>query len=112
MYLLHELLFYDELNIYKMSKALEWYARSCKVEIVDSNDHLAQLKASKSSVKDFFKDLLDKIKGFKYQITVKVLLIKHKGNGDIESAPVYFNYITKAVINFNYDLDNIFENFI
>ena len=36
-----------------------------------------------------FKDSLDKIKGFEYQITVKVL---HKENGDIEFAPVYFNY--------------------
>ena len=47
-----------------------------------------------------FKDLLDQIKGFKYQITVKVLLKKHKQNGDIEFAPVYFNSVTKTVINF------------
>ena len=34
--LLHELLFYDELNIYEMSEAFGWYARSYKVEIEDS----------------------------------------------------------------------------
>ena len=39
------------------------------------------------------------MKGFKYQITVKVLLCKHKENRDIEYAPVYFNSETKAVIN-------------
>ena len=37
------------------------------------------------------------MKGFKYQITVKVLLFKHKENGDIEYAPVYFNSATKKV---------------
>ena len=40
--LLQELHFYDELNIYKMSKAFGWYATSYKVEIVDSKDPLAQ----------------------------------------------------------------------
>ena len=64
-----------------------------------SKDPLAQLEASKSSIKDFFKDLLNEIKGFKYQITVKVLISKHKENGDIEFVPVYFNYTTKIVIN-------------
>ena len=34
--LLHELLFYDELNIHEMSEAFGWYARSYKVEIEDS----------------------------------------------------------------------------
>ena len=34
--LLHELPFYDELNIYEMSKSFGLYARSYKAEIVDS----------------------------------------------------------------------------
>ena len=51
-----------------------------------------------------FKDLLGEIKGFKYQITVKVLLRKEKQNGDIELSSFYFNATTKIVINFKYDL--------
>ena len=39
------------------------------------------------------------MKGFKYQITVTVLLCNHKINGAIEYAPVYFNSATKTVIN-------------
>ena len=39
------------------------------------------------------------MKGFKYQIIVTLLLCKHKQNGDIEYAPVYFNSATKTVIN-------------
>ena len=47
-----------------------------KVEIVDKKDVIVQLEASKSSIKDLFNDLLSETKGFKYQITVKVLLKK------------------------------------
>ena len=54
-----------------MSKACGWYARSYKAEIVDSKYPLAQLEGRKLNIKDLFKDLLDEIKGFKYQITVK-----------------------------------------
>ena len=57
-----------------MSRAFGWYAISYKVEIVDSKDPLAQSEASKSSIKDLFKYLLDEIKGFKNQITVKTSL--------------------------------------
>ena len=107
--LLHELPFYDELNIKKISEAFKRYARRYKIEIIDSKDPLAQLEASKSNIKDFFKDLLDEIKVFKYEITVKVLLRKHKENRDIEFAPVYFNSTTKTVINSKYDLDKSFQ---
>ena len=75
---LHELPFYDKLNIEKISKGFRRYARSYKIEIIDSKDPLVQLEASKSNIKDLFKDLLDEMKGFKYQIIVKILLRKHK----------------------------------
>ena len=74
--LLKELPFYDELSIVKNSNAFSGYARSYKVEIVDKKYRLVQLQASKSSIEDLFKDLLDEMKGFKYQITVRVLLSK------------------------------------
>ena len=75
---LRELLFYDELSIQKISEAFKRYARSQKIEIIDSKDPLVQLEASKSSIKDLFKDLLSGSNSFKYQITMKVLLRKHK----------------------------------
>ena len=49
--LLHELPFYDELNIVKISEAFKRYATSYKIEIIDSKDPLVQLEASKSSMK-------------------------------------------------------------
>ena len=47
---------------------------SYKVEIIERKDPIVQLEASKSSIKDFFNDLLNETKGFKYQITVRFLL--------------------------------------
>ena len=85
--MLHELPFYEELCIAKISEAFKRYARSYKVEIVDSKDTLTTLEAKKSSIN------LDEIKGFKYQITVNVLLKKHKGNGGTEYVLVYSNFL-------------------
>ena len=39
------------------------------------------------------------MKDFKYQTSVTVLLCKHKQNGDIECAALYFNSATKTIIN-------------
>ena len=47
---------------------------SYKVEIIEKKDQIKQLEAEKSSIKDFFSDLLNETKGFKYQITLKVIL--------------------------------------
>ena len=105
---LHEILFYDELSVVEISKAVNGYSRSYKIKLIDLKDPLDQVEASKSSIKLFFKDLLNEMKGFKYQITVKLLLIKYKGNGDIQFAPVYFNFETKEVINSEYNAENTF----
>ena len=107
--LLAELPFYDQLNIVKTDHAFSGYAMSYKVEIVDKKDLIVQLEASRSSIKDLFNDLLNKTRGFKYQITVKVLSKKYKPNGEIEFAPVYFNSSTKTVLNRRYILDQSFQ---
>ena len=96
-----------------MSKAFKRYARCYKIEVIDSKDPLAQLDASKLNIKNLFKDLLHEIKGFEYQITVKVLLSKHKENADTEFASVYFSSTTKAVINSNkYMVDKYFQEIL
>ena len=85
---------------------------SYKVEIVDRKYPIVQLEASKSSIKDLFNDLLNETKGFKFQITVKVLLKKYKLNREIEFAPVYFNSLTKTVINHIFRLENSFQEIL
>ena len=59
-----------------------------------------------------FNDLLNEAKGFKYQITVKVLLNKYRSNGEIEFTPVYFNWSTKTIINHRYKLNQSFQEIL
>ena len=75
---LTELPFYKQLSIIKTNQTFSGYAMSYKVEIVEKKDTIVELEASKSSVKDLLGDLLNKKRGFKYQITAKVLLKKYK----------------------------------
>ena len=111
--LLQELPFYNEFNTVKNSNLFSGYARSYKVEIVDKKDTLVQLEARKSSFEDLFKDLLNEIKGFKYQITLAVLLSKIKTDGSIEYSPVYFNSTTKTMINSDeFGLDQSFQEIL
>ena len=73
---------------------------------------IVQLAASKLSTKDLFRNLINEIKVFKYQITVKVLLKNYKPNGEIEFAPIYFNSITKLIINHRYKLNKFFQEIL
>ena len=57
-------------------------------------------------------DLLNKAKGFKYQITLKVVFKKFKPNGETEFMPVYFNSTTKTVINHKFSLENSFQEIL
>ena len=71
-----ELPFFEKLSIIKTNQAFSGYAMSYKVEIVKRKDLVVQLEASKLSIKNFFDDLLNETKGFKYQVTVKIWLKK------------------------------------
>ena len=62
----------------KISQAFKRYARSYRIKIRDLKNPFLQLEASNSSNEDLFKDLIDEIKGFKYQTTVKFLLTNTK----------------------------------
>ena len=55
-----------------------------------------------------FNDLSNETKGFKYHITVNVLLKKCKPNEEIEFTPVYSNSPTKTVINNRFKLEHAF----
>ena len=110
--LLKELPFYDELSIVKNKTAFIGYAQSYKIEIVDKKDVIIQLKSSKMIIKYLFKDLLMEMKGFKYQITLCVLLSKVKSRDLIECSTVYLNSLTKTVIGEKYFLNECFNEII
>ena len=96
----------------KTNQVSAGYVISYKIEIIEWKDSIVQLKASKSSIKDLFSDVLNETKGFKYQITVKVLLKKYKLNWEIEIAPVSFNSVTKTVINQRFKLEKSFQEIL
>ena len=110
--LLSDFPFYEELNIIKANHAFRGYAMSYKVKIVEKKDPIIQLETSKSNIKDMFSDLLNEIKGFKYQVTLKVMFKKYKPNGEVEFRPVYFNLTTKTVINHRFSLENTFQEIL
>ena len=59
-----------------------------------------------------FKDLLNEIKGFKYQITLSILLSKVRSNENVEYSPVHFNSTTKTIINDQFSLDQSFQDIL
>ena len=59
-----------------------------------------------------FSNLLNETKGFKYQISVKVLLKKYTPNGEVKFPPVYFNSLTKTIINNRFKLENAFREML
>ena len=52
------------------------------------------------------------MKCFKYQITMNISLRKEKINGDTEYSSVYFNSLTKTIINLDFYLDKSFEEIL
>ena len=112
--MLHKLSFSDELNTVETPKVFKGYATRCSIELIKDKDGttkdlLNQFAASKPSIKDFFIDLLIKIKGFKYKIVLKALWRKQKESRDTEFRTVYFNSTTKTAIDLDkYGLNKCF----
>ena len=109
-----ELPFYEQQSVMKTDQVFKGYAMSYKVEIIERKKRIPilQVEASKLSIKNLFNDLLNELKGFKYQITVEVLFKKYKHNGEIEFRPVYFNSVTKTVTNRIFKLEKSFEEIL
>ena len=86
---------------------------SYKVEVTEKRDPIKPLEASKSSIKDFLSDLLNEARGFKQQITLKVML---KNTSQMKKLDldqfIYFNSTTKTVINHKSNLENAFQEIL
>ena len=96
----------------KNKTAFSGYAQSYKIKIIDKRDVVIQLKASEIVIKELFKDLLIELKSFRYQITLAVLLSKVKNSGEVECSPIYFDSLTKTVINNKFKLNQSFQEII
>ena len=107
-----ELPLYKQLSIKKTDQAFKGYAMSYKVEIMGKKYPFLQLEASILSIKNLSSNLLNELKGFKYQVTLEVLFKKYKHNGEIEFRSVYFNSVTKTVTNHIFKLEKYFEEIL
>ena len=83
--LMSKLPFYKYLEVKEVSEAFKRYAKSYRVEIVDKKDPMIQLCSNKVRITVLFEELLSKMKGFKYQITLFVTLKKSKLDGTVFS---------------------------
>ena len=110
--MLSELPFYEKLNVIKTNHVFRGYAMRYKIEIIEKKDPIKQSEASKLSIKDLFSNLLNETKGFRHQITLKVVLIKHKPNREIEFRAACFNSTTKPVINHKFSLETAFQDIL
>ena len=80
----HELPFYDQLSTVKTLKVATRYARSYnKIKIITQKIFQLNMKLVNHVLKICFKDLLNEVKSFKYQITRKVFLRKYKERTDL-----------------------------
>ena len=61
-------------SVIKTYQAFRGYEMSYKVEIIEEKDPILQLEASKLNIKNLFNDLLNELKGFKYQTRIEDLL--------------------------------------
>ena len=109
--LLSELPFYKELDVIKTNHAFRVFATSYKVEIIEKKDPINLLEASKSSIKNLFSDLSNNIKGFMYQITLKVVL-KNTNQTEKLNLHQFISIQQQIVINHKFSLENAFQEIL
>ena len=98
-----ELPFYKDLSVEEISEAIERYAKSYRVEIIDKKDPMIQLYLSKRCIIKLFGELLSEMKVFKYQVTLFVTLKRSKLDVTVDYAAVYLNSFVKTVIYYDFD---------
>ena len=57
------------------------------------------MSVSKNSIKNLFDELLREKRGFKYIISVKIILKKRINDNEFDPETVYFNWPVKTVAN-------------
>ena len=104
--------FCDDVSISRKRRAIENYAKTFEVGTIDNKSLSNSLFLSKNSIKSLFNDLLREKRGFKYILSTKIILKKHINNNETKYSTVYFNSITKTIINKRYHLNESFEQIL
>ena len=109
---MHELPFYDDINISRKERAFKKYVETYEVEIINNKSLSDSLSASKNSIKNLFNVLLRVKKGFKYILSTKIILKKRINDNEHKYSTVYVNSLVKTVINRRYHLNDSFEEIL
>ena len=107
--LLHELPFYDDINISRKERAFRGYAETYKVEIINNRNLSDLLSVIKNSIKNLFDELLREKRGFKYVLSTKIISRKLINDNEQKYSTVYVNSLAKTVINRRYLKDSFEE---
>ena len=78
--------------------ALKGYTVSFEVGIVNDSDPLVQLQTTRQSIENNLKNVLEDMKGFKFNETLKITFEKQKGDGWIEKT-AYFGKNPQTITN-------------
>ena len=110
--LLKVLPFYDDLRVFRKRRAFKNYAETYEVESIYNKIPRDSLFSSKYSINNLLNDLLREKKGFKYILGTRIILNKHINDNETKHSTVYFNSITKTIINQKYYLNESFEEIL
>ena len=78
--------------------ALKGYTVSFEVGIVNDSDPLVQLQTTRQTIENNLKNVLEDMKGFKFNETLKITFEKQKGDGWIEKT-AYFGKNPQTITN-------------
>ena len=78
------------------------YVETYKTEIVNNKNLSDSLSVIKNSIQNLFDELLREKRSSKYIISVKISLKKRINDNEFDSKILYFNSVTKTVINRRY----------
>ena len=106
--LLHELPFYDDINISRKERAFRSYAKTYKVEIITNENLSDSLPVSKNSIQNLFDGLF---RGFKDIISFKITLKKRINDNEFDPRTLYFNSLVKTLINRRYHLNDSLKKY-
>ena len=86
-----------------------FYASSYNVGILNSFNHELQLKDTESAIKDKFKKLLIKLRGFKCMKTLVLVLKKIESEDKIKYDTFYLHSKAETIVNKS-DIDDVFKS--
>ena len=86
-----------------------FYASSYNVGILNSFNHELQLKDTESAIKDKFKKLLIKLRGFECMKTLVFVLKKIESEDKIKYDTFYLHSKAETIVNKS-DIDDVFKS--